>query len=80
MMDVRELGQSLAQSTVRAAVGLGFALAISWQLLFGGSHVAMWSCIYGSWAAALVCLFVMSRAADDEDGADPVEEAENPHV
>jgi hypothetical protein len=53
---------------------------MSWQLLFGGSHVAIWFGIYGSWAAALVCLFVMSRGAADDDGAESIEESEDHHV
>jgi hypothetical protein len=79
-MDVRELGLTLVQAPVRTAVGLAFAAAMSWQLLFGGSHAAIWFGIYGSWAAALACLFVMSRAEDDDDGAASTEDPENPHV
>jgi hypothetical protein len=78
-MTVRELGRALARAPARTATGLVFALAISWQLLFGGSAVAIWFGIYASWAAALVCLFVMSRA-DDEDAADPPEESTDRHV
>ncbi len=80
-MDGRGLGQALAQAPVRTALGLAFALAISRQLIFGGSHVAIWFGIYGSWAIALACLFAMSRAPDDDqDGAENAGESEDSHV
>jgi hypothetical protein len=79
-MNGRGLEQALVQTPVRTALGLVFALAISRQLIFGGSHVAIWFGIYGSWAAALVVLFVMSRGEDDDDGVEIVEDSEDRHV
>lgn len=79
-MNGGELGRTLARSPIRTGIGLAFALAMSWQLLFGGSHTAIWFGIYGSWAAELVCLFVMSRGDADQDGAEHVEHSEDRHV
>ena len=84
-MDVREVGRSLAQAPVRTAIGCAFAFAISKQLLFGGSHTAIWFGIYGSWAVALVALYVMSRADDgepddDDEGAPLHPESKDSHV
>jgi hypothetical protein len=61
-MQVRELGRWLAEPRSRTAVGVVFAFALSWHFLFGGSHIESVATIYGSWAAAVLCLFVMSRA------------------
>jgi hypothetical protein len=65
-MHLRELGRTLVEPRVRTAVGVVFAFALSWQLLFGGSHIAIMVTIYGSWAAAVLCLFLMSRAPSDD--------------
>ena len=74
-MHLRELARGLMEPRVRTAVGIVFALALSWQLLFGGSHIAIWYTVYGSWAAMVLCLFIMSRApAEDEpENAEPTE-------
>ena len=69
-MDVREHGQGLAQQRIRTVIGVVFAFAISWHLLFGGSHIAIWYTIYGSWADVVLCLFVMSRANADDPAED----------
>jgi hypothetical protein len=82
-MNVREVGQALAAPRVRIAIGCAFAFAISLQLLFGGSHTAIWFGIYGSWAVALGALFVMSRAQDEDDADDDDKSAataEDSHV
>jgi hypothetical protein len=65
-MHLRELGRGLTEPRVRTALGVVFAFALSWQLLFGGSHIAIMYTIYGSWAVAVLCLFIMSRAPADE--------------
>jgi hypothetical protein len=76
-MNVREVGQTLAAAPVRTGIGCAFAFAISRQLLFGGSHAAIWFGIYGSWAVALVALYVMSRAPDDDDADTEDDDSKN---
>lgn len=79
-MHLRDLARGLVEPRVRTAVGVVFALAVSWQLLFGGSHIAVWYTIYGSWAAAVLFLFLMSHAGEDAEEPEGAEAGETSDV